>query len=108
MDMFTLPFLHPAEFFISLAIGGGFVYIFQKAAMSSEQRETGWVRRFVTGPNGKVLWGGAWLVWAVGFGLLLGTFTDKTAASPYGSVGLVALFSGFFLMMGFIWATIGE
>jgi hypothetical protein len=55
-----------------------------------------------------MLWGGAWLVWAVGFGFLLGTFTDKTAASPYGSVGLVALFSGFFLMMGFIWATIGE
>ena len=72
MDMFTLPFAHPAEFFISLAIGGGFVYIFQKAAMSSEQRETPWVRRFVTGPNGKMLWGGAWLVWAVGFGLLLG------------------------------------
>ena len=23
MDMFTLPFAHPAEFFISLAIGGG-------------------------------------------------------------------------------------
>ena len=44
----------------------------------------------------------------VGFGLLLGTFTDKTAESPYGAVGLVALFSGFFLMMGFIWATIGE
>ena len=108
MDMFTLPFAHPAEFFISLAIGGGFVYIFQKAAMSSEQRETPWVRRFVTGPNSKVLWGVAWLVWAVGFGLLLGTFTDKTAESPYGAVGLVALFSGFFLMMGFIWATSGE
>ena len=41
-------------------------------------------------------------------GLLLGTFTDRTAASAYGSVGLVALFSGFFIMMGFIWATIGE
>jgi len=108
MDMFTLPFAHPVEFFIALAIGGGFTFIFQKAAMSAEQRETAWVKLFVTGPNGKMLWGGAWLVWAVGFGLLLGTFTDKTAASPYGSVGLVALFSGFFLMMGFIWATIGE
>ena len=108
MDLFTLPFAHPLEFFIALAIGGSFVFIFQKSAMSAEQRETAWVRRFVTGPNSKMLWGGAWLVWAVGFGLLLGTFTDKTAASPYGSVGLVALFSGFFLMMGFIWATIGE
>ena len=108
MELFTLPFAHPLEFFIALAIGGAFVFVFQKSAMSAEQRETSWVKRFVTGPNSKVLWGAAWLTWAVVFGLLLGTFTDKTAASPYGSVGLVALFSGFFLMMGFIWATIGE
>ena len=51
MTLFTLPFTNPMEFFISLAIGGGFVYIFQKAAMSQEQRETSWVKRFVTGPN---------------------------------------------------------
>ena len=41
-------------------------------------------------------------------GLLLGTFEDRSAASAYGSVGIVALFSGVFVMMGFIWATIGE
>jgi hypothetical protein len=108
MTLFTLPFTHPMEFFISLAIGGGFVYIFQKAAMSQEQRETSWVKRFVTGPNSKVLWGALWVGWALVFGLLLGSFEDKTAHSPYGSVGLIALFSGFFLMMGFIWASIGE
>jgi len=66
------------------------------------------VKRLVTGPNGKLIWGGAWIVLAVVFGLLLGTFTDRTAASAYGSVGLVALFTGFFVMMGFLWATIGE
>jgi hypothetical protein len=108
MTLFTLPFTNPIEFFISLAIGGGFVYIFQKSAMSQEQRETAWVKRFITGPNSKVIWGAAWIVWAVVFGLILGTFTDKTAASAYGSVGLVAMFSGFFIMMGFIWSTIGE
>lgn len=108
MTLFTLPFTNPIEFFISLAIGGGFVYIFQKSAMSQEQREAPWVKRFMIGPNAKVIWGVAWIVWAVVFGLILGTFTDKTAASAYGSVGLVAMFSGFFVMMGFIWATIGE
>jgi hypothetical protein len=98
MTLFTLPFTNPVEFFISLAIGGGFVYIFQKAAMSQEQRETSWVKRFVTGPNSKVLWGALFVGWAVVFGLLLGSFEDKTAHSPY----------GFFVMMGFIWASIGE
>ena len=108
MTLFTLPFTNPMEFFISLAIGGGFVYIFQKAAMSQEQRETSWVKRFVTGPNSKVLWGVLFVGWALVFGLLLGSFEDKTAHSPYGCVGLIALFSGFFVMMGFIWASIGE
>ena len=108
MTLFTLPFTNPIEFFVALAIGGGFVFIFQMSAMSQERRETSWVKRFVTGPNSKALWGGAWIVWAIVFGLLLGTFTDRTAASAYGSVGLVAMFSGFFIMMGFIWSTIGE
>ena len=30
------------------------------------------------------------------------------ANSPYGGLGLIALFSGFFIMMGFLWAVIGE
>ena len=30
------------------------------------------------------------------------------ANSPYGGIGLIALFSGFFIMMGFLWAVIGE
>ena len=93
---------------MALCIGGAFVAIFQMSAMSAERREISCVRRFMTGPNSKVFWGAAWLAWAVVFGLLLGTFEDKTAASPYGSVGLVALFTGFFVMMGFLWATIGE
>ena len=108
MTLFTLPFTHPVEFFVALLIGGSFVALFQRSAMSSERRETSWVRRYVTGPNGKVFWGASWLVWAIVFGLLLGTFEDRSAASAYGSVGIVALFSGVFVMMGFIWATIGE
>ena len=30
------------------------------------------------------------------------------ANSPYGGIGLIALFSGFFIMMGLLWAVIGE
>jgi len=30
------------------------------------------------------------------------------AGSPYGAIGLIALFVGFFIMMGFLWSVIGE
>jgi hypothetical protein len=30
------------------------------------------------------------------------------ANSPYGGIGLIAPFSGFVIMMGFLWAVIGE
>jgi hypothetical protein len=30
------------------------------------------------------------------------------ASSPYGALGRIALFSGFFIMMGLLWAVIGE
>jgi len=30
------------------------------------------------------------------------------ANSPYGGLGLIALFVGFFIMMGFLWSVIGE
>jgi hypothetical protein len=30
------------------------------------------------------------------------------ANSPYGGLGLIAMFTGLFIMMGFIWAVIGD
>ena len=76
--------------------------------MSPERRSgsIGWVRA-ITGPNAKIFFGVLALVWAVGFGFLIQSFPN-TAASPYGSVALIALFSGFFIMMGLLWAVIGE
>ena len=44
---------------------------------------------------------------AVGFGILIPTFPNQ-ANSPYGALALIALFSGFFLLMGFLWSVIGE
>jgi len=47
-------------------------------------------------------------VWAVVFGIGLQLVPHTGANSPYGGIGLIALFSGFFIMMGFLWAVIGE
>ena len=30
------------------------------------------------------------------------------ASSPYGALALIGMFSGFFIMMGFLWAVIGD
>ena len=43
-----------------------------------------------------------------GFGLGLQLVPHEGANSPYGGIGLIAMFSGFFIMMGFLWAVIGE
>lgn len=97
----------------NLAILGGalfgaglFVYIFAKAAFAAEGRSR-WTRR-ITGPNGKYLFGVLWLVWALVFGIGLQLVPHEGASSPYGGLGLIALFTGFFITMGFLWSVIGE
>jgi hypothetical protein len=74
--------------------------------MTAEGR-TSWVRR-ITGPNGKWLFGLLFLAWAVVFGVGLQLVPHEGANSPYGGIGLIMMFSGFFIMMGFLWAVIGE
>ena len=64
--------------------------------------------------NGRVRLGGArhfgllFIAWAVIFGVGLQLVPHEGANSPYGGIGLIALFSGFFVMMGFLWSVIGE
>ena len=48
------------------------------------------------------------IAWALFFGIGLQLVPHEGANSPYGGIGLIALFSGFFIMMGFLWAVIGE
>jgi len=91
---------------ISVTVAAVFIIIFAKAAMSAEGRSR-WTKR-ITGPNGKWLWGGLFLLWAVVFGVGLQLVPHEGANSPYGGIGLIALFSGFFISMGFIWSVIGE
>jgi hypothetical protein len=91
---------------LATALAGGFVYIFLRSAMASDGRST-WVRR-ITSPNARVLFTVLFIGWAVVFGIGLQFVPHEGANSPYGGLGLIALFTGFFIMMGFLWAVIGE
>ena len=51
-----------------------------------------------------VLFGAATLF----FGIILQVVPHEGAGSPYGALGLIALFTGFFIMMGLLWAVIGD
>ena len=62
----------------------------------------------MTRPSSKWLFGVLFLVWAVGFGIGLQLVPHEGANSPYGGIGLIMMFSGVFIMMGFIWSVIGE
>jgi hypothetical protein len=92
--------------FISLSVAVVFVFIFLKAAMSADGRSK-FVRR-ITGPNGKWFFGMLFILWAVVFGVGLQLVPHAGANSPYGGLGLIALFTGFFISMGFLWSVIGE
>jgi hypothetical protein len=92
--------------FGSVGVAVLFVWIFMKAAMSSDGRSK-WTHR-ITGPNGKFFFAGLWVLWALVFGIGLQLVPHEGASSPYGGLGLIALFTGFFITMGFLWSVIGE
>ncbi len=110
MTIFTLWFENFPNNLPALIVSAGvaitFVVIFAWSAISAEGRSR-WTRR-ITGPNGKWLFGLLFLVWAVVFGVGLQLVPHEGANSPYGGLGLIALFTGFFISMGFIWSVIGE
>jgi hypothetical protein len=91
----------------STAVSVLFVYVFLRSAMVAEGGRHGWVRS-VTGPNSRLVFAGLFVLWAVVFGLGLQAVPEEGASSPYGGIGLIALFSGFFILMGLIWSIIGE
>ena len=107
MDLFVLPFQHPIEFWLSVAMAGVIVGIALVAAKSPERRGIRWVRS-ITSPNAKVLFTVLFIVWAVFFGALLQMVPHEGANSPYGGIALIALFTGFFVSMGLIWSVVGE
>ena len=106
MQLFTVFFERPIEFGLSTLAVAVMILILLRAAMTAEGRAA-WVRR-ITGPNGKWLFGLLFLAWAVLFGVGLQLVPHEGANSPYGGIGLIMMFSGFFIMMGFLWSVIGE
>jgi hypothetical protein len=89
------------------AIAGSFVFVFARSAMVAEGGRQTWARK-ITGPNSKLTFAALFVVWALVFGVGLQLVPHEGASSPYGGLGLIALFSGFFIMMGLIWSVIGE
>jgi len=92
---------------IAAAIAGGFVFTFARAAMVAEGGRQTWARK-MTGPNSKILFALLFVAWAIVFGIALQLVPHEGASSPYGGIGLIAMFSGFFIMMGLIWSVIGD
>jgi hypothetical protein len=89
------------------AMAGLFVYTFARSAMVAEGGRQGWARK-VTSANTKLLFAVLFVAWAIVFGITLSIVPHEGANSPYGGIGLIAMFSGFFITMGLIWSVIGD
>lgn len=106
MQLFLVAFQQPIPFGISIAVVALMIIIMLKSAMSSEGGAR-WVRA-ITNPNAKFLFTFLFIGWAIFFGITLQLVPHVGASTPYGGIGLIALFTGFFIMMGLLWAVIGE
>ncbi len=106
MQLFLIAFQQPIPFGISAVLVITMIFIIQRSAMTAEGGSR-WVRR-ITSPNAKFLFTFLFIAWAVVFGVGLQLVPHEGANSPYGGIGLIALFTGFFIMMGFLWSVIGE
>ena len=106
MQLFTIFFSRPVEFGIATAITVVMLVILLRSALSSEGPSG--LGRMMARPNAKFVFGFLFLAWAVVFGIGLQLVPHEGANSPYGGIGLIAMFTGFFIMMGFIWSVIGE
>jgi hypothetical protein len=106
VQLFLVAFQQPIPFGISAAVVILMIWIMLRSAMTAEGPSR-WARR-ITNPNAKFLFTFLFIAWAVFFGITLQLVPHEGANSPYGGIGLIALFSGFFIMMGLLWAVIGE
>lgn len=110
MNLLLAPFSHPPEslvaFGVSTVVVVLMIWIIFKSVLTTEGRSK-WARR-ITNVNSKFLFTFLFIAWAVVFGIGLQLVPHTGANSPYGGLGLVALFTGFFIVMGLIWAVIGE
>jgi hypothetical protein len=106
VQLFLVWFQQPIPFGVSLVVVTVMIGIILRAALSTEGGAR-WVRR-ITNPNAKFLFTFLFIAWAVVFGIGLQLVPHVGASSPYGALGLIGLFTGFFITMGLLWAVIGE
>ena len=106
MQLFLVAFQQPIPFGISALVVTAMIVIILKSALAAEGG-SGWVRR-LTNPNAKFLFTFLFIAWSVVFGIGLQLVPHVGASSPYGALGLIALFTGFFITMGLLWAVIGD
>ena len=106
MQLFTIFFSRPLEFGVATAITAVMLVILLRSAMTAEGPSR--LGRMMSRPTTKFVFGFLFLAWAVAFGIGLQLVPHEGANSPYGGLGLLGMFTGFFIMMGFIWSVIGE
>lgn len=110
MNLLLAPFSDMPDSLVAFAISAAVVTlmigILLKAVLSTEGGRR-WVKA-ITNVNAKFLFTFLFIGWAIFFGITLQLVPHVGASSPYGSIGLIALFTGFFIMMGLLWAVIGE
>lgn len=106
MQLFTIFFSRPVEFGVATGISVVMLLILLRSAMTAEGPSA--LARLMARPTTKFIFGFLFLAWAVIFGIGLQLVPHEGANSPYGGLGLIALFIGFFIMMGFLWSVIGE
>jgi hypothetical protein len=110
VQLLLAPFQGPLQFVIfvsAIILASAIVIPSARSAMTAEGRQPAWVRA-ITGINARWLFGFLFVVWALVFGIGLQLVPHEGADSPYGALGLIALFTGFFVMMGFLWAVIRD
>ena len=111
MQLLLAPFSNFPQSFIAFAVSIGLaalmVFIFLRAASTAEGRPSA-LRRAMRRPNAKILFGLLFVAWAITFGGTMLLVPHEGASSPYGGLALIFMFSGFFVMMGFLWAAIGD
>jgi len=106
VQLFTIFFSRPVEFGLATGLTVLMLAILVRSMFSAAGPTS--LSRFVTRPSSRYLFAALFIGWAVVFGIGLQLVPHEGANSPYGGLGLIAMFSGLFIMMGFIWAVIGE
>ena len=110
MQLLLAPFAGPLQFAIftmAIILAVAIVVPAYLSAKTPEARPPAWVRAG-TSISARWAFGFLFVIWALAFGIGLQLVPHEGADSPYGALGLIALFTGFFVMMGFLWAVIRE